>query len=43
MNSAIGASVRARAPYQSIVKRPRLRLPGDARVVVWYIVNVEVW
>jgi allantoinase len=43
MTSATGASVRSRAPYQSIVNRPRLRLPGDARVVVWNIVNVEVW
>lgn len=43
MNSATGASVRARAPYQSIVNRPKLRLPGDARVVVWNIVNVEAW
>jgi peptidoglycan/xylan/chitin deacetylase (PgdA/CDA1 family) len=43
MSSPLGSSVRARAPYQSIVNRPKLRLPGDARVVVWNIVNVEVW
>ncbi len=43
MTFDIGASVRARAPYQSIVRRPRLRLPDDARVVLWNIVNVEVW
>jgi allantoinase len=43
MSSATGASVRARAPYQSIVDRPKLRLPGDARLVVWNIVNVEAW
>ena len=43
MSNPIGSSVRARAPYQSIVKRPPLVLPGNARVVVWNIVNVEVW
>src|SRR5688572_21782003 len=32
-----------RAPYSAIVDRPPLRLPGDARVVVWTVVNVEVW
>ena len=30
----IGASIR---------KRPPLKLPGDARVAVWTIVNVENW
>mgnify|MGYP000682724564 CR=1 FL=1 len=43
MSNPIGHSVRARAPYQSIVKRPPLKLPGNARVVLWNIVNVEVW
>jgi len=43
MNHPIGHSVRARAPYQSIVNRPGLKLPGNARVVLWNIVNVEVW
>jgi peptidoglycan/xylan/chitin deacetylase (PgdA/CDA1 family) len=42
-NPSIGHSVRARAPYQSIVNRPLLKLPGNARVVLWNIVNVEVW
>ena len=32
-----------RLPYSAIVDRPPLRLPGGARVVVWPIVNVEVW
>lgn len=32
-----------RIPYQAIVDRPPLRLPGGARVAVWVIVNVEVW
>lgn len=43
MSIPTGSSVRNRAPYQSIVKRPKLELPGGARVVVWNIVNVEVW
>jgi peptidoglycan/xylan/chitin deacetylase (PgdA/CDA1 family) len=34
---------RDRAPYSAIVDRPPLRLPGDARLVVWTIVNLEVW
>jgi allantoinase len=32
-----------RAPYLAIVDRPRLRLPGGARLAVWFIVNVEDW
>ena len=43
MNPTPGASVRARAPYQSILDRPKLKLPGGARVAVWTIVNVENW
>ena len=43
MPQAAGESVRARIPYQSIVDRPPLALPDGARVVVWNIVNVEVW
>lgn len=34
---------RQRAPYSAIVDRPPLKLPGGARVVVWTIVNLEVW
>jgi peptidoglycan/xylan/chitin deacetylase (PgdA/CDA1 family) len=34
---------RDRAPYSAIVDRPPLKLPNDARVVVWTIVNLEVW
>ena len=34
---------RERAPYSAIVDRPPLQLPGDARVIVWSIVNLEVW
>jgi peptidoglycan/xylan/chitin deacetylase (PgdA/CDA1 family) len=34
---------RDRADYSAIVDRPPLRLPGGARVVVWTIVNLEVW
>jgi allantoinase len=34
---------RDRVDYSAIVDRPKLELPGDARVVVWTIVNLEVW
>lgn len=39
----IGNSVRDRVPYSLIHKRPALRLPGDAKIAVWTIVNVENW
>ena len=32
-----------RAPYSAIVDRPPLRLPEGVRLVVWPIVNLEVW
>lgn len=32
-----------RIPFQAIVDRPKLRLPGGKRVAVWVIVNVEEW
>jgi peptidoglycan/xylan/chitin deacetylase (PgdA/CDA1 family) len=39
-----GAAIpRERAAYSAIVDRPRLALPGGARIVVWTIVNLEVW
>jgi allantoinase len=34
---------RERVPYSAIVDRAPLKLPGDARMVVWTIVNVEDW
>jgi hypothetical protein len=34
---------RDRAAYSAIVDRTPLRLPGEARIVVWTIVNLEVW
>jgi len=34
---------RERTEYSAIVDRPPLKLPGDARVIVWTIVNLEVW
>jgi peptidoglycan/xylan/chitin deacetylase (PgdA/CDA1 family) len=34
---------RDRAPYSAIVDRPPLKLPGGAKVVLWTIVNLEVW
>jgi peptidoglycan/xylan/chitin deacetylase (PgdA/CDA1 family) len=39
----VGASVRSRIDYAPIHRRPPLHLPGDARVAVWTIVNVENW
>ena len=32
-----------RVPYSAIVDRPRLVLPNGARMVVWTIINVELW
>jgi len=32
-----------RIPYSAITERPRLTLPAGARLVVWVIVNIEVW
>jgi allantoinase len=34
---------REREAYSAIVDRPPLRLPGRARLVLWPIVNLEVW
>jgi len=34
---------RTRVPYSSIVSRPKLQLPNNARIAVWTIVNVENW
>ncbi len=34
---------RERVAYSAIVDRPPLTLPGGARIVVWPIVNLEVW
>jgi allantoinase len=43
MTDTIGGSVRSRTPYTPIHRRPKLKLPNDARVAVWTIVNVENW
>jgi len=32
-----------RAKYSAIVDRPKIRLPNGERIIVWTIVNVEVW
>ncbi|HKF13511.1 MAG TPA: polysaccharide deacetylase family protein [Xanthobacteraceae bacterium] len=34
---------RERCDFSAIVDRPPLKLPGDARLVFWTIVNYEVW
>jgi len=43
MTESIGKSVRGRLPYTPIHRRPPLKLPDNARVAVWTIVNVENW
>lgn len=43
MTQETGSSVRGRTPYLPIHRRPTLTLPGNARVAVWTIVNVENW
>lgn len=37
------ARLSERVTYSAIVDRAPLKLPGDARVAVWIIVNVEEW
>ncbi|MGP1355078.1 polysaccharide deacetylase family protein [Roseicyclus sp.] len=32
-----------RVPFSAIVDRPPMELPGKARIIVWTIVNLEVW
>lgn len=34
---------RDRVAYSAIVDRPKLKLPAGKRIVVWTIVNLEVW
>jgi peptidoglycan/xylan/chitin deacetylase (PgdA/CDA1 family) len=34
---------RDRTEFSAIVDRPPLKLPGGAKVIVWTIVNLEVW
>ena len=37
------SSLSERVPYDAIVDRPPLKLPGGARLAVWLIVNIESW
>lgn len=39
----IGGGVRARVPYAPIHKRKKLHLPGNGKIILWTIVNVENW
>ena len=32
-----------RSPYSAIVDRPPLKLPNGGKVIIWTIVNLEVW
>ena len=34
---------RERVDFSAIVDRPPLKLPGNNRIVIWTIVNYEVW
>ena len=34
---------RDRVKYSAIVDRPVMKLPGDARIIVWTIVKLEAW
>lgn len=34
---------RERSDFSAIVDRPKLKLPGNARLIFWTIVNFEVW
>jgi allantoinase len=43
MTQESGDSFRKRLDYRPITQRPPIKLPGDARVAVWTIVNVENW
>jgi peptidoglycan/xylan/chitin deacetylase (PgdA/CDA1 family) len=43
MSEPVGNSLRNRLSYSPIHRRPSLKLPNDARVAVWTIVNVENW
>lgn len=39
----VGSSIRARVKYVPMPKRKRLSLPGDGRIILWTIVNIENW
>ena len=43
MNAKSFPNWRSRLHYHSIINRPKFELPGNARVVVWSIVNIENW
>ena len=34
---------RERAPFIPIVDRPAMKVPNDGRIIVWSVVNLEVW
>jgi len=38
-----GSSIRARVPYVPIHKRRKLSLPGEGKIILWVIVNIENW
>jgi allantoinase len=32
-----------RIPYQALIDRPKLHIPGGKRMIVWVILNIEEW
>ena len=34
---------RERIPFTPIVDRPAMKVPNNGRIIVWSIVNLEVW
>jgi hypothetical protein len=34
---------RERAPFSAMVDRPKLTLPNGNRIIIWTIMNLEVW
>lgn len=41
--TTLGMTPGQRHTYSAIVDRPALKLPDDGRIMVWTIVNLEVW
>lgn len=41
--TTLGMTPGKRHTYSAIVDRPALKLPDDGRIMVWTIVNLEVW
>jgi allantoinase len=42
-NRSLAMKPRERTPYSAIVDRLPLKFPGDVRLVIWPVINLEVW